>query len=725
MAKGKFSHPRGEGDSNIVNRFSKALQDDETVLIHNGAQEPPPEDPDGARSMPQWDFEDLDDLDSLKELDFPELLSLDTQSEESGYQSRFAPIPPSAEETEEEKIEKAFAASVEQKRRSSSQNGILRKILIAAAAVAAILFLALGGFALYGHYSDPYDNLILKGVHAAGVDLGGMTREQAEQALASAVDPILSAKDMVASLPDQSLTLSPQDTNVSIRVGAAVKEAYNYGRTGSRQEQEQAYRNSLTQDWEVDLLPFLDLNKNYVKKQLNAYSDSHNSSYTPSSYALEGEQPPLNMRDFNENIPTQTLLLILGNPGFHLDTEKALAEIMVSYSRLDMNPKITLEAGDTVPEALDLNKIHEEYSIAPVNSSMNKDNFEVISGSYGYTFNLQAARRALSEAHYGDTVRIPMEYEEPEIMDHEVYFQDVLSVSETPHTNNEKRNENLRIACKALDGLILYPGDEFSYNATLGERTADKGYQPAPAYSGDKLVDSLGGGICQVSSTLYYGCMLADLEITDRINHGFLPSYIDPGMDATVSWGGPDFKFRNNTDFPIKLQAEVTEKKVIIKILGTDNKDYYIKMEYTMSDSAPKDVYKEFDADSGYYDGQVVSEGLPGHHVKTSRCKYSKKTDTLISKEAEARSGYLSRDRIIAVVESDEPSESEAPETSAPSTPPETEAPSVPPATEAPSEPPATEAPAPTDPPKDPPTTVPPEPPAKEPPTTVPPAPQV
>ena len=131
------------------------------------------------------------------------------------------------------------------------------------------------------------------------------------------------------------------------------------------------------------------------------------------------------------------------------------------------------------------------------------------------------------------------------------------------------------------------------------------------------------------------------MEITDRVSHGFLPSYIDPGMDATVSWGNPDFKFRNSSDYPIQIQAEATDEKVIVKVLGTDSKDYYIKMDYEMSNIAPNEVHEQYDADSGYYDGQVLNEGSVGHYVKSYRCKYSKKTNTLISRELESASSSL------------------------------------------------------------------------------------
>ena len=164
-----------------------------------------------------------------------------------------------------------------------------------------------------------------------------------------------------------------------------------------------------------------------------------------------------------------------------------------------------------------------------------------------------------------------------------------------------------------LNGLVLQPGQEFSYNETLGERTKDKGWLPAPAYSGTTLVDSPGGGICQVSSTLYLASVYAELTVLERVNHGFPVSYIPLGMDATVNWGFTDLKLRNDSPMPVKILAEETDDLVKVSILGTETRNYDIKMTYSVG----------------------------GRHVRTYMSKYDKTTGELISKEPVALSSYL------------------------------------------------------------------------------------
>ena len=159
------------------------------------------------------------------------------------------------------------------------------------------------------------------------------------------------------------------------------------------------------------------------------------------------------------------------------------------------------------------------------------------------------------------------------------------------------------------------------------------------------------------------------MEIVSRINHGFVPTYIDYGMDATVSWKSPDFQFRNNSPYPVKIQAEVSDGYVKVQILGTDNRDYYVKMKYKITATQePGTDYEDYayENELGYKDGDVIKEGVTGYTVKTYKCKYDNQTNALLSEEYEATSQYKTVNKVVARVE--KPPETTVPETTVPET---------------------------------------------------------
>lgn len=143
-----------------------------------------------------------------------------------------------------------------------------------------------------------------------------------------------------------------------------------------------------------------------------------------------------------------------------------------------------------------------------------------------------------------------------------------VSMFETWTTDNEKRNKNINLACTGLNGYIVKPGQEFSFNQVLGERTEERGYDYAPAYLEGQVVEELGGGICQVSTTLYNAIFAAGLTTTFRKSHTYVPSYITPGLDATVSFYGPDYRFINNSNYTVGIKAHYAKQKVKIDIFA-------------------------------------------------------------------------------------------------------------------------------------------------------------
>ena len=601
---------------------------------------------------------------------------------------------------------------------ASGRNG-KKVILICLFSLVAALLVGAIATVWYLFGRDPNDHRILNNVYVAGINLGGMTREEAEIALENATKDTFTKNDMVVELPDLILCLSPADTGVQLDVKAAVEAAYDYGRSGTRTENAAALESAKVTDHPIALLPYLTLNQDFIRGELTSYGMSFNSNYTPSGVVAEGEMPILDAADenFDPDAEGQTLVLALGTPGRYVDIDDVFNRILDAYSFNIFLVQVSMEEQEKIPDVLDLDALYQQYCTEAVDAAIDTETFEVIPETYGYGFDLEKAREMLENAVYGDTLEIQLEMIAPEMLGETMQgmlFRDVLCEYKTEHTNNSNRNTNLKLACEAINGTILYPGETFDYNTVVGKRTAEKGYKPAGAYSSGKTVETIGGGICQVSSTIYYCCLVADLEIVNRLPHSYVSSYMPMGMDATVSWGGPEFTFRNNTNYPIRIETWVEGGYVHCKLVGTDEKDYYIVMEYEVIGSESADtVYEDYPADNkeGYKDGEVIQTAYKGYTVKTYKCKYDKQTDELIAREFDKTSKYKKRDKIIAriIQETEPPTEATEPK------------PTDPPATEPkPTDPPATE-PKPTDPPAtNPPAT---DPPATTPPATNPPAP--
>jgi len=175
--------------------------------------------------------------------------------------------------------------------------------------------------------------------------------------------------------------------------------------------------------------------------------------------------------------------------------------------------------------------------------------------------------QAIKAKKFDTSIEVSVKTVEPEFNE-EAAKEKYKTVSSftTKTTSNSKRNTNIKLAAQAINGTVLQPGQEFSFNGTVGPRTEAKGYQGAAAYNNGEVVEEIGGGVCQVSSTLYNAVVQAGLKTTVRQSHTYEPSYVTPGTDATISWGGPDYKFVNNSSAAIGIRASYSNQTVTISI---------------------------------------------------------------------------------------------------------------------------------------------------------------
>ena len=517
------------------------------------------------------------------------------------------------------------------------------------------------------------------GVTIGGISVGGMNKEEAIATVSDALNGVYS-QPMTVTVLGETIEITASESGVKPDVEEAVKDAFACGTEKNPQLQ-------------LNLTPYLNLDEDAIRGKIQEIGQKFPTEGVETAYEI--------VQTGADN--ADVLKLTVGTEYYDFDADALYAQILEAYGNRQLSVNYTCNQMNTA--SLNLDAIYAEHCVDVVNAELDLETLEVSQSVAGYRFDLEAAVEALANAQPGQVLEFPFETVEPTMTTENLQsmlFRDVLGTCTAYQSSSSNRITNLRLACEALDGTILNPGDTFGYNAALGERTAAKGYKPASAYFNGKTIQSYGGGICQPSSALYYSCLHADLEIVQRHCHTYPSSYVPFGMDATVDWSGPDFKFRNNTDYPIRIDAKADGGQVIITLMGTDTKDYYVKMEYEiLSVSSPSVIYKEVTADSGFKDGEVESSPHTGYTVQTYKLKYSKETDELISREKEAYSAYSKSDKVVYKVITDETTEptDPTPTEPKPTEPKPTEpAPTEPKPTEpAPTEPKPTE-PAPTEP---------------------------
>ena len=226
-------------------------------------------------------------------------------------------------------------------------------------------------------------------------------------------------------------------------------------------------------------------------------------------------------------------------------------------------------------------------------------------------------------------------------------FPDKLSEYSTIFDpSNRNRSNNLAISAEKIDGTIIMPGETFSYNQTVGERTIAAGYKEAGAYAGGKVVQDVGGGICQTSSTLYNAALLANLEIVDRSNHQFLTSYVDASRDATVAWGSIDFQFKNTRTYPIKIEASAQNGVCEMTIYGIkEDKEYEVVIESEVLSYIP--FTTKYENDDSLEEGKEVVEQSGYTGCTSEAYKILKLNGKVVSKTLLSKDTYDPMTRII------------------------------------------------------------------------------
>lgn len=478
---------------------------------------------------------------------------------------------------------------------------------------------------------------IIDGVFIQGIDVSNLSVEDAKSKLSSIVNEYIS-KEITLKYGDFSKTLVPSQFNVNFDVDSAVQTAYSIGRSGNVFENNFAILNAL-------------LNSNNIGQNMEYDSELLDALLLELNNELPGR-----MENSGYYVDGTSLIIDSGKEGINVDTEILANRIAKALNDIN-NQDIVIEIPvvNVAPSPIDLDAIYNEVHKDPVDAYYTTDPYVVHPSSTGLDFDISMDEAKEMLKTYQEEYTIPLKVTYPSVSTNDIgseAFPDLLSSFRTSFTSsNSNRSTNIRLCSEKINGTVLMPGETFSFNQVVGKRTPEAGFKPATAYSGGKVVQEYGGGICQVSSTLYNAVLYANLEITERTNHGYKPSYVDPGLDATVSWGGPDFKFTNNRDYPIRIVCDTSNKILNIYIYGLKrDTDYKVVLDAQYVSTVNfKTVYQK---DSSLASGQsrVIQSGSNG--CKTATYKYLYDANgTLVSSECISRDTYNPHNKIVAVGE--------------------------------------------------------------------------
>ena len=498
----------------------------------------------------------------------------------------------------------------------------------AALAVCLVLVLIICGAAAWAAVSAHSCDTVLPNVYAWGVSLGGLSQAEAEEHLTFELESV-STEISVEFPGGKTMRLTKSDMLKSYNAKDAASAAWNYGRRNGKVSV-LSYIGSLGGKKEL----FGDgIDEAKLKERIAETAAEVNSSLVDSAYTVNGS----------------SLTIVKGASGMLVDEDEVYRLVCDAvesgkYGTVEYTPS------STEPESLSVDDIHKLVCREPKNAEFN-DDFSVTESRVGLTFDIAEAKRLYDAAEDGTVITVPLETIEPETSTEELsalLYRDKLASWTSSLTANETRSKNIELAAKEVDGYQMMPGDVFSFNDVVGERTTARGFGGAPAYINGQTVDQVGGGICQVSSSIYYCCLLANLKTVYRICHLYAASYVPLGMDATVSWGGPDFKFSNNTEYPIKICAWREGGKLYCEIYGTKTDDTHVEMTYSVTETYNYDVKYEEDASVAPGRTKTKTYGITGYRVETYKSVYDG-DGKRISQALEDVSVYSKRDQVVLV----------------------------------------------------------------------------
>lgn len=497
-------------------------------------------------------------------------------------------------------------------------------------AISAIIIIAVMIFSVIFAILNIDNNNIINGIKIEGIDVSGLSKEEAKTKI-EAVYNEKKQKDITLKYKDFETTLSQDILETNYDIEKAVSQAMATGKSG----------NIITNNYNI---LFALMGKKNIKIDMT----------------INEEQTEKEIEDIQTNLPEtieepdyyiedNKLIITPGKAGLKISTENLINKIKNSLKSMTTNEQyIEIPVEKAWPNKIDIEQIHNEIYKEVQDAYLTRNPITIHPEVEGIDFDIEEAKKILEEDK--EKYEIPLKITKPSITTIDLgseAFPNKLSTYTTRYDGgDENRSTNLEIACEKINEKIILPGETFSYNKTLGARTTSAGYKTAKVYENGAVVDGIGGGICQISSTLYNAVLKSNLEIVERRNHQFITSYVPEGRDATVAYGVTDFKFKNNRKYAIKIKATASNGVATIDIYGIkEDTEYQITFDSKTISTIPYTIKYIDDNTLPAGTEEIKQKGANGSVTETYIIKSQNGkvvSNTLLSKDT-----YSAMPRII------------------------------------------------------------------------------
>lgn len=497
-------------------------------------------------------------------------------------------------------------------------------------AISAIIIIAVMIFSVIFAILNIDNNNIINGIKIEGIDVSGLSKEEAKTKI-EAVYNEKKQKDITLKYKDFETTLSQDILETNYDIEKAVSQAMATGKSGY----------IITNNYNI---LFALMGKKNIKIDMT----------------INEEQTEKEIEDIQTNLPEtieepdyyiedNKLIITPGKAGLKISTENLINKIKNSLKSMTTNEQyIEIPVEKAWPNKIDIEQIHNEIYKEVQDAYLTRNPITIHPEVEGIDFDIEEAKKILEEDK--EKYEIPLKITKPSITTIDLgseAFPNKLSTYTTRYDGgDENRSTNLEIACEKINEKIILPGETFSYNKTLGARTTSAGYKTAKVYENGAVVDGIGGGICQISSTLYNAVLKSNLEIVERRNHQFITSYVPEGRDATVAYGVTDFKFKNNRKYAIKIKATASNGVATIDIYGIkEDTEYQITFDSKTISTIPYTIKYIDDNTLPAGTEEIKQKGANGSVTETYIIKSQNGkvvSNTLLSKDT-----YSAMPRII------------------------------------------------------------------------------